>query len=272
MTTSSWSSVVENVRRALAPKGRVQLGQFVIEGVRLVERALRAGAPPRQLVISEKLLRHRDQRLAEVLSRLEHEACEVIAVPEGVVLELAEGRNAGMLFGLCDLPRNATIAELVQHAELGAGPILVLVDVAEPGNVGALSRTALASGASGLVAVGVSDPFHPKAVRTSMGSIFKLPIVRGVPSSEVLSLLDGIRCMGAVAQGGRAPWDVDLSGACAILLGSEGNGLNPEITASLSERLTIPMPGSVDSFSVNAAAAILMYEASRQLAQRRSSK
>ncbi len=263
---SSWASIVENVRRAFAPKGRAKLGQFVVEGVRLVERALRAGHPPRNLVISERLLRHHDQRVGDVLSQLDKVSCRITPVPEGVMLELAEGRNGGLMFALCDMPQGPSLTELVRRCQARQGPLLVLVDVEEPGNVGALARTALASGATGLVAVGVSDPFHPKAVRTSMGSIFKLPIVRRSETGEILQQLSELQRFGAASSGGKPPWDAQLTGACALFVGNEANGLPEQAVQALDETLSIPMPEGVDSFSVNAAAAILLYECSRQAA------
>lgn len=262
-TANAWAPVVENVRRALTPKGRAQLGQFVVEGLRLVERALRAGLPPNELVISERLLRHHDDRIGALLSQLGSVSCDVIAVPEGVMLELAEGRNGGLMFGLCDVPPGPSLPALASSCLAGAGPILVLVDVEEPGNVGALVRTALAAGCSGAVALGVSDPFHPKAVRTSMGSVFKLPLSRSPKTGEVIEQLAGLRRIGAVSTGSAPPWDAGLAKKCALFVGNEANGLPPEVSAALDQAVSIPMPDGIDSYSVNAAAAILLYECCR---------
>lgn len=263
---SSWASVVENVRRALSPRGRAQLGQFVIEGLRLVERSVRAGSPPRQLLISDRQLRQQDERISALLAQIDPAKTELVSVPEGVILELAEGRNGGTLFGLCDIPKGPTLGELISSSVEGGGPLLVLVDVEEPGNVGALARTALASGAAGLVTVGVSDAFHPKALRTSMGSVFKLPIVRASKKLELLQQLAPLTRVGTVSMGGVAPWATKLPRALAVLVGSEAQGLSPEVLELVELKLTIPMPAGVDSYSVNAAAAVLMYEVSRQAA------
>jgi RNA methyltransferase, TrmH family len=265
---SSWSGIVEDVRRSMAPRGRAQLGQFPVEGLRLIERAVRADSPPRRLVISERLLRQRDARLSTLVTQLEAAACEIVPVPEAVMFELSEGRNGGLLIGLCELKRGPSIAEARQGALAGRGPVLVLVDVEEPGNVGALIRTGLASGASAAVAIGTSDPFHPKAVRTSMGSIFKLPILRSLETSAVLNELAPLRRYAAVAAQGQQPWQVDLSGAIALFVGNESEGLRDDLVAQLDGTLSIPMPSGVDSFSVNAAAAILLYEITRQGAAR----
>lgn len=264
---SSWSSVIENVRRAMSPRGRAQLGLFVVEGTRLLERAVKAGHPPRQVAISEKLLRSDDPRVSKLVSQLNQAHSELVPVPDGVMLELAEGRNSGALVGLCELPLSPTLAELAERSQSGRGPVVVLVDVEEPGNVGALCRTALAANACGLVAVGVSDPFHPKAVRTAMGSLFKLPIARESDAGSVVQALQSLRRFGAVSQGGSILWETQVTGGCALFVGNEANGLSAEVLAELDLGLTIPMRDGVDSFSVNAALAIVLYEMARQRAR-----
>ncbi|HEX2731759.1 MAG TPA: RNA methyltransferase [Polyangiaceae bacterium] len=265
--SSTWPGVVEDLRRALAPKGRVQLGQFAVEGVRLLERAVNAKVVPRRVIISERLLRQHDQRLHGLLSEVERRQGEVVAVPEAVLLELGEGRNSALVFGLCPTPENYPLADLKNAALERRALVLVLVNVEEPGNVGALVRTALAAGAAGLVAVGVSDPFHPKAVRTSMGSVFKLPIARASETQAVLEAFAGLPQIGAVAEGGVEPWSVALGRGAALYMGRESDGLPPALIAGLTHRVSIPMPPGVDSFSVNAAAAALMVEAVRQRSQ-----
>ncbi len=258
----TWPGVVEDVRRALAPKGRAQLQRFAVEGARLVQRAVRAGCAPSTLIVSERALRQRDERLAELLGELERVGCAIVAVPDGVVLELAEGRGSSV-FGLCEYPEPLSLQQVTQ-ADQARAPLLVLADVEEPGNVGALVRTALAAGASGLVAVGVSDPFHPKAVRTSMGSLFKLPIVRVPTADAVLEILGPQRCAATVSDGGVPPWQAQLRDAAAIFVGREADGIPERVTQVVGQRVSIPMPTGVDSYSVNAAAAIVLYEARRQ--------
>src|SRR5690606_11682626 len=128
---------------------------------------------------------------------------------------------------------------------------------------GALVRTALASGAVGVVTVGVSDAFHAKAIRTSMGSVFKLPIMHAQSVGFIEQELGALHRIAAVSVGGVAPWSLSKKESSALVLGSEAFGLSPEIAAWCDERVTIPMPVGVDSFSVNAAAGVLLYELAR---------
>jgi RNA methyltransferase, TrmH family len=141
------------------------------------------------------------------------------------------------------------------------------VDVDEPGNVGALIRTALASGANAAICVGSSDPFHPKAVRTSLGGLFKLPIVR-MPSAGLLEHLrgHGVFSVAAVAKSGaaldRASWPA--SSNIAVLVGNEARGLAESLREEADAKVTIDLSTAADSFCVNAAAAVCLYEIQRR--------
>src|SRR5690606_22190290 len=130
--------------------------------------------PPRQLAVAESLMSDGHGDAATVLAEVANLECEVFVVPDRQLLETSDGRNSGLLVGLCDLPATDCSRALQDDGR----PVLCLVNIDEPGNVGAMMRTALASGACALVSVGGCDLFHPKAVRTSLGSIFTLPLIR----------------------------------------------------------------------------------------------
>lgn len=252
----NWSSVAVDVRRAMTAKGRQQLGRMVVEGERLLWRAIRAGYPPRQLLVADSLFRAA-AGVHALLEAARATGAVLYVVPDEVLLHISDGRNSGVLVGLCELPTNRPLPEPL-------GTVLCLVNVEEPGNVGAMIRTALASGATALISVGGCDVFHPKAVRTSLGSLFTLPILRVSHIDEALEATRGLTRLAAVAQEGKAPWEVSIDGAAALFMGNEGSGLPDEVVRVLDEPVTIPMPEGVDSFSVNAAAAVLLYELQRR--------
>lgn len=256
----NWSSVAVDVRRAMTAKGRQQLGRMVVEGERLLWRAIRAGYPPRQLLVADSLYRAEEpaqEGVHALLSAAAATGAALYVVPDEVLLHISEGRNSGLLVGLCELPTNRQMPQPL-------GTVLCLVNVEEPGNVGAMIRTALASGASALLSVGGCDVFHPKAVRTSLGSLFTLPILRVRHIDEALEATRGLTRLAAVAQEGKAPWEVPIAGSAALFMGNEGSGLPDDVVRVLDEPVTIPMPVGVDSFSVNAAAAVLLYELRRR--------
>src|SRR6185295_1046035 len=187
-------------------------------------------------------------------------------VPDADLLELAGGRHAGLVTALFELPQTLTLAALLAlHAPPAV--FLIAVDVEEPGNVGALVRTALACDAAGVICVGATDPFHPKAVRTSLGSLFKLPIARVEPGVLLSSLrAAGIYSLAAVAREGealhRASWPLSST---ALLVGNESRGLEQYWREGADARVSIDLCRAADSFCVNAAAAICLYEVQRRL-------
>jgi TrmH family RNA methyltransferase len=145
--------------------------------------------------------------------------------------------------------------------------VLIACDVQDPGNLGAIVRVAEAGGASGVVAAGVSaDPFGWKALRGSMGSALRLPIVKQSRVADAIALARdrGCRVVATAPRGGRALFDADLRGSLAVLLGAEGAGLPREVLDSADDQLTIPMNPAVESLNTAVTAALVVYEGRRQ--------
>jgi TrmH family RNA methyltransferase len=146
-------------------------------------------------------------------------------------------------------------------------PVLVLVELADPGNAGTLVRTAEAAGAAGVVFAGAStDPFGPKAVRAAAGSVLRLPVAEATDATEVLAALraGGRRLVATVAAGGVAPEAVDLTGPVAVAVGSEAHGLPEAWVAAADHLLTVPLAAGVESLNAAVAGAVVLFEAARQ--------
>jgi tRNA G18 (ribose-2'-O)-methylase SpoU len=135
-------------------------------------------------------------------------------------------------------------------------------------NVGAVVRNATALGAQALVVgEGCAHPYLRRAVRSSMGTIFKLPYCTTPSLASTLKFLrqQGIRCVAAHPHVDRRTlWDSDLSKDCCIVLGAEGDGIRPEVLEACDEAVMIPMGAGVDSLNVASAAAVFFSEAARQ--------
>lgn len=262
---NNWHGTVEKIRRAGTRKGRVTSGFFSIEGIRLHERAVRAGVHVQQAIITSRFQHDPSNRIQALLAELSDQGCRLETVPEKVIREITGGRDLGQILGLVRLPEQRQLDEVVT-TERKAPLLLVAVDVKDPGNVGALLRTAHASGATAFVATGITDPFHPKALRTTMGSLFKLPVLL---YSEPWPFIDQLRGLGIELVGTAVSGGILLSNALfpttgsAVMVGSEAWGLSETVQACVDRTISIPMAAEVDSFSVNAAAAIILYEISR---------
>ena len=144
---------------------------------------------------------------------------------------------------------------------------LALDQVQDPRNLGAILRSAEVMGAHGAIvpkhhAVGLTSA----AAKSAMGALEHLPVARETNIAQALDILkkDGVWIVGSVVRGGRAPWEVDLSGPMCLVLGGEGPGLRPVVAKGCDFLVSIPMRGQVESLNVGAAAAILCYEVRRQ--------
>jgi len=263
---------VSEIRAVSAPGGRRRYGRCVIEGLRLFERALRAGAEVERLVHGRSFLEDSSPRARELRRELARRGCELIEIPEPELERLTEGRSLGGIVGTATIPTAPGLDELLALPRANGCPrrFVICAGFNDPGNLGALVRTAHGSGASGLITVGATSAFHPRAVRTSMGSLFRLPVLEyAAPPSTTDALASlctelrrgGVRSLAAVTSGGTPlPLLGERDGPLALVFGSEAFGLDAEQEELFDERFTIPMTPGVDSFSVNAAAAMVLYE------------
>ncbi len=255
------------IRRVSTRKGRETSGAFSIEGVRLHERALRAGVPVTQVITTTAFIDDPAPRIKTLIADLREQACRITVVPDHVIREIIGDRDFGHILGLVKMPENRKLTVIVNNAQNRRPLFLVAVDVKEPGNVGAMLRTAHATGASAFVATGISDPYHPKALRTTMGSLFKLPVVYAEqPLSIIYELREmGVESVGTVVSGGILLQKANFSeNGTAVFIGSEARGLPEHVLNAVDSLVSIPMVEEVDSFSVNAAAAIVLYDIGRK--------
>jgi TrmH family RNA methyltransferase len=260
-----WHTIRTMIERTATARGRAASGRFSIEGTRLHERALRAGICPEAVLVAEAVWQTPGERETAVLHQLAQHNIPIHPIPDAEMAQLTQGRQLGGLIGLVPLPPPLHLPDwLASHP---TPTLLVAVDVVDPGNVGGLMRTAHALGADLFVAVGGSDPYHPRAVRTSMGSIFKLPLVT-IGLAELFAALRPfpVQTIGTVAENGVAlPKLAVGGGGTAVFMGSEYFGFPEELLNQLDQLVTIPMTPGIDSFSVNAAAAIVLYELQRHI-------
>ena len=223
MITSRDNERLKLVRKLGDRRWRDKLGLFAVEGEDLVAAAAAAGIRPQHVLRAGEDVA--PELLAEV-SALAHPA-RVVAV-----------------YRRDDLPR-------------GVRPVtLALWRVGDPGNVGTLVRAADAFGAGVALSEGCADPTGPKAVRASMGSIFRVPLgAFHEPSGRRIAL---------VPKGGIPLPELEVGGEIVFVLGSEREGLPPEVLAHCDERASIPQPGGGESLNVALAGAIALYELARR--------
>ena len=231
-------------------------GAFVLDGPTLLADALAAG-----IVVEEVVA---EPGCPEAL--LAEAAAAGATVRRAPVGALARAVDTVTPHGVAAVAR---MAERAAGDVLGAaGPLaLVLIGVSDPGNAGTLLRSAEASGAGAVVfSDGSVDPFGPKCVRSSAGSVLRLAVARDGDSADALAACaaHGRRTVGTVVRAG-TPYDtVDLRGPVALVLGNEAHGLPPGVAEAVDEAVTIPMAGRAESLNVAMAGTVLCFEAMRQ--------
>jgi TrmH family RNA methyltransferase len=274
--TSRDNRWLKEFRMALRGGLPTESGAVGVEGVRLVEEALRSGCRIEAVLFSESGERHHE-RLAPLVSKPEM-AFPTLRTTDRLFEGLADTEHPQGVAALVH-PRTVTFDELLNAPTAACAPLLVvLAGVQDPGNVGTILRTAAAFGATGAVTAasgqsGTASPFSPKALRASAGAALHLTILPGMSLPILLAQLKiaNVRTLASSVREPHegeprvlSPWEVDWCEPVALLVGNEGAGLPEEVERSADARIRIPMASGIESLNAAAAAAVLFYEAARQ--------
>ena len=261
--TSRDNSLLRQVRAVR--DGKIEELIF-IEGLRLCEEAQRSNLEIEAVIVSEELMRK--ERAAAAIEELSRVSKRVASVSEKLLASVSYTKTPQ---GIIVLAQRPEASEKRLTGSLDANSLLVVLhQINNPVNVGAILRTAEAAGATGVITTkNTSDPFSPKSLRGAMGSAFRLPIWSGVTFDEMIvwSRKRGIVTVCADVDATASYTDIDWTGPTALILGPESTGLTPEELESADQRVSIPMKGDAESLNVSVAAGILLFEAARQRAR-----
>jgi len=269
---NKWLKKFRGVLRGKGPEAGEPLG---LEGPKLIEEGIRAGLEAEALLVSNA-----GERELEGIFRAASESEP--GIPRSQILRTTDKLFAGVagtetpqgvaglfrarMWGFEDVLRGAASREGAYRGEPSL--LVVMAGVQDPGNVGTIVRSAEAFGATGAVAArGTADPWSPKALRASAGSALRLPVLRGVALAVLLAQLKtaGLKIFATKAGASEArEIRQDLTQSCAIFIGNEGAGLPAELASASDGTIAIPMSEQVESLNAGIAAAIVLYEASRQ--------
>jgi TrmH family RNA methyltransferase len=206
-----------------------------------------------------------DEDAEAVACRAAEAGARLVELPAGALAQVADTVTPQPLIGLAVRP-SARLDDLLDAARTQRLPLVVLAGLGDPGNAGTVMRSAEAAGAAGVICCGGVDPYGPKAVRASAGSVLLLPVVEDPDLRRVLVALGDahLRRVGLAAHGGTALEQADLRGPVAVVLGSESHGLPDGLERVLDEVLTIPLAGRTESLNVAMAGTLALFEAARQ--------
>lgn len=246
---SNQNKIIKEVNALKAKKERDKTGLFILEGKRLVDEI------PNSWEIKYLL------KAESYSENINFE--NVYTVKDSLFEKISETVNPQGILAVCHIKEFD-----VTNVDYSNSPFFVVLEnVTDPGNMGTLIRTADAAGADGIfLSKGCVDIYNPKVIRATMGSIFHLPIYRNLTLMDLMEDFkdNNVKTLAAHLKGTSTPYKVDMTTACAVIIGNEANGLSDEISEMASDLVKIPMPGKAESMNAGIAGGILIYEAVRQ--------
>jgi TrmH family RNA methyltransferase len=251
------NSLIKELRRAFHAGDLTEDGYCAIEGLRVVEEAIRSGLRFRAVFFSESAMARAERLLPQIAAHV-----ETLVLPHKLFAEVIPSETPQGVAALvkCKEFTWQAVLERVQ-----AGPLVAVAGIQDPGNMGTILRSAEAFGASGvLLGEGTVSPFNSKVVRASAGSVFRLPLVR-VKLAELMPELrqHGIRMLATSSHKGTPLDKTECSGPVAVFVGNEGAGLPRDLMAEMDEVAAIPHAQQVESLNAGVAASIVLYEIAR---------
>ena len=242
------------VKLIKSARHRRKEGLFIAEGLRVCMDAVRSGAQIEELFVTEQAI----EKYPDDVNALEYAANKTYLVSQPLFAHISDTQTPqGVLCVIKTLDKTAEFDTI----KIG-GKFLVLENVQDPNNLGAVLRSAEAFGVSGVILSGdCCDVYNPKVVRGSMGAVFRLPVL--VAESLITSFAQNPQLntyAAVVHDSAERVTDISFCEPCAVVIGNEGNGLKPETVAACKHSITIPMNGNAESLNASVAAAILIWE------------
>lgn len=234
---------------------RKELGLYVLEGVRLCSDALESGVEITEVFFTEKVL----QRHAQLISKLTQNAQKNYEITQDVSHRLSETQTPQGVFCICKIQ-----SSLKKKYEIDIkGKYIALENIQDPANLGAIARTAEALGINGAILSNCCDIYNPKAMRASMGSLLRLPVIG---TEDLPQLLQNCAEKGMAtlcstpSDGAKDITTIPMETGLICVVGNEGSGVTHKTMSACTNLVTIPMFGRAESLNVATAAAILMWE------------
>lgn len=255
--SSRQNARVKQLRRAFAEAAPSETGEVAIEGMHLVEEAIRAGLRLRAVFFSESA-RERAHKLIPQLSA----HTEALLLPDEVFSSAVPTETPQGVAALVKVKAFQFEDALLPMPAL----VVISAGLQDPGNLGTIARSAEAFGATGmLLGERTVSPWNWKAIRASAGSLFHLPAVK-VELAKALqeAKVRGVRVLATSSHKGTTISQADLRGPVALVVGNEGSGLSRDLLAQADEIFVIPQSSRVESLNAGIAASIVLYEAARQ--------
>jgi RNA methyltransferase, TrmH family len=252
------NALVKELRAAFGHGELTPDGYCAIEGMRILEEAIRSGLKFKAVFFRASAENRAERLLPQIAAHV-----ETLLLPDKLFASAVPSETPQ---GVAALVRCKPFRLEDVFAKSQLGPLLAIAGVQDPGNLGTILRSAEAFGTGGaLLGEGTVSPFNPKVIRASAGSVFRLPIVQ-IKLPGILEQMRelGLRLIATSSHKGTPLDQANLTGPLAIFIGSEGAGLPHDLLSEMTEIVAIPHSPAVESLNAGVAASIVLYEAGRQ--------
>ena len=256
------NAAVKELRQAFTRAERTASGECAIEGVRIVEEAIRSGLKFRALFFRESAENVAEKLMPQIGSHV-----ETLLVPDGIFDGAVPSETPQGVAAFVRL-REFSLEDILERLQVG--PVMVVVGLQDPGNLGTILRSAEAFGSAGVVlGEGTVSPFNSKVIRASAGSIFRLPVLLAKSEGGLEPVVaklrsQSVRLIATSSHKGTPLDQARLTEAAAIFVGSEGSGLPRNLMSQVDELVAIPHSPQVESLNAGVAGSIVLYEVARQ--------
>lgn len=255
--SSRQNSFVKDLRAAFHHGELTEQGDCAVEGVKAVEDAIRSSVRISAVFVSESARERANKLLPQIGSHT-----ETLLLPDDVFRSAVISESPQGIAALVRVKQHS-LEDLLRVIE----PLIVVAaGLQDPGNLGTIIRSADAFGATGLIATeGTVNPYNPKVVRGSAGSIFRFPVAKAEGTATIAALRQrGIRILATSSHKSVPLPELDLSGPLAIMFGNEGSGVPRELLREADQIIGIPHSAKVESLNAGVAASVVLYECARQ--------
>jgi len=256
------NAMIKQLRQAFASAERTEEGDCAVEGVHVVEEAIRSGLRFRAVFFRESAQDRTTRLLPQIGAQV-----DTLLLPDKLFDGVVPSETPQGVAALVRL-KEFSIDDVLERVQVG--PIIVVAGLQDPGNLGTILRSAEAFGSAGAVlSEGTVSMFNSKVIRGSAGSVFRLPVVvaktaNAMEAASAKLRAQSVRLMATSSHKGTLLDQAELIGPTAIFIGSEGAGLPKPLMAQMDETVAIPHSPRVESLNAGVAASVVLYEAARQ--------
>lgn len=255
--TSSKNPLIKEIKSLYKRKDRWSNRLFIIEGIKIIEESIENNIDLKYIVYTDKLLSTEEGKT--FFEKIKYYR-GLVCVTESLFKEISDTENPQGVIGICSFEKR----DIEEVYNMKNPSLLYLDEVQDPGNMGTIIRSCDAFNLDGIIlGKGSVDPYNPKVVRATMGSIFRVPLYICEDSISTLLKLreNNINLLATSLEGSLPIYQIDYKEGFVLIIGNESKGVNNNILSLSNKLIKIPMPGGAESLNAGVAASIIMYEA-----------